>query len=71
MANITDIKTVDSAFVGASIFGVVNWHNNKTVIAERCHNFKGGFSSTFLWTTNSIKNSQGLYILWGRYWWLV
>jgi len=47
VANITDLKTVDSAFVGASIFGVVNWHNSKTVIAERCHNFKGGFSSTF------------------------
>ena len=55
VANITDLKTVDSAFVGASIFGVVNWHNSKTVIAERCHNFKGGFSSTFYGPPTALK----------------
>ena len=55
VANITDIKTVDSAFVGASIYNVVNWHNSKTVIAERCHNFKGGFSSTFYGPPTALK----------------
>lgn len=55
VANITDLKTVDSAFVGASIYATVNWHNSKTVIAERCHNFKGGFSSTFYGPPTALK----------------
>lgn len=55
VANITDLKTVDSAFVGASIYNIVNWHNSKTVIAERCHNFKGGFSNTFYGPPTALK----------------
>ena len=55
VANITDIKTVDSAFVGASIYGTVNWHNSRTITAERCHNFKGGFSSTFYGPPTALK----------------
>ena len=55
LANITDIKTVDSAFVGASIYGTVNWHNSRTITTERCHNFKGGFSSTFYGPPTALK----------------
>jgi len=54
-ANITDLKTVDSAFVGASIYATVNWHNSRTITAERCHNFKGGFSSTFYGPPTALK----------------